>query len=91
MEYFNSLKESFENIDKDINNEMGQIEAMTDSAVNVQKRLEEINAISKDNSVSIDKILNNWEDENNQIVMIRDNIKAISKAYNKLELLLENK
>lgn len=91
MEYFNSLKESFENIDVDINNEMVEIEAMTHSAVSVQKRLEEINAISKGNSISIDKILNNWEKENDQIIMIRDNIKEISEAYNKLEVLLENR
>lgn len=91
MQYFDALKESFENIDMDINNEMVQIEAMTDSVVNVQKRLEEINSISKENSMSIDKILNNSEDESNQIIMIRDNIKEISEAYNKLELLLESK
>lgn len=91
MEYFTSLKENFENIDNEINNEMVQIEAMTESAINVQSRLEEINAISKDNSQSIDKILINSENESNQIIMIRDNIKEISEAYNKLRLLFENK
>lgn len=91
MEYFYSLKENFEKIDSEINNEMVQIEAMTDSAINVQKRLEEINAISKDNASSIDNILLNSENESNQIIMIRDNIKEISEAYDRLRQFLENK
>ena len=91
MKDFNSLKENFENIDIEINNEMVQIEAMTDSVINVQKRLQEINTISKDNSLSIDKILLNSENESNQILMIKDNMKEISDAYNKLNLVLENK
>ncbi|HHV71781.1 MAG TPA: hypothetical protein GXX38_04115 [Clostridia bacterium] len=91
MEYFNSLKESFESIDLEINKEMVQMEAMTDSVINVQKRLEEINTIFKNGSLLIDKILLNSENENKQIIRIRDNIKEINEAYNKLKLLLENK
>ncbi len=89
--YFNSIKESFQTTDTEINKGMNQIKGITESFASTQQQIENMVSVSQENSASVEEVIATVENQNNEIEKINNSVKEINRLCDELSSITESK
>ena len=89
--YFNSMKETFNTTDFEINREMKQIDSITAKFTDTQKQIENMASVSEESAASVEEVLATLENQNSKIITINNSIKEINDMCQRLKAMAEAK